>query len=111
MANYNGQRLLSRTSLFNHVVQHALFQLSLHTVLESRIQAVRLCAMQSEDSMAELNFESACELTALIRKRELKPSEAVAHALARVEALNGKLNAFCAMRAERAMAEARAMDE
>ena len=61
--------------------------------------------------MAELNFKSACELTALIRKRELKPSEAVAHALARVEALNGKLNAFCAMRAERAMAEARAMDE
>jgi hypothetical protein len=61
--------------------------------------------------MAELKFKSACELTALIRKRELKPSEAVAHALARVEALNGKLNAFCAMRAERAMAEARAMDE
>ena len=61
--------------------------------------------------MAKLNFKSACELTALIRKRELKPSEAVAHALARVEALNGKLNAFCAMRAERAMAEARAMDE
>ena len=61
--------------------------------------------------MAELNFKSASELTALIRKRELKPSEAVAHALARVEALNGKLNAFCAMRAEQAMAEARAMDE
>jgi hypothetical protein len=61
--------------------------------------------------MAELNFKSACELTALIRKRDLKPSEAVAHALARVESLNGKLNAFCAMRAERAMAEARAMDE
>ena len=61
--------------------------------------------------MAELNFKSAFELTALIRKRELKPSEAVAHALARVEALNGKLNAFCAMRAEQAMAEARAMDE
>ena len=55
--------------------------------------------------MAELNFKSACELTALIRKRKLKPSEVVAHALARVEALNGKLNAFCAMRAEQAMAE------
>ncbi len=61
--------------------------------------------------MAELNFKSAFELTALIRKREVKPSEAVAHALARVEAHNGSLNAFCAMRAEQAMAEARAMDE
>ncbi len=61
--------------------------------------------------MAELNFKSACELTALIRKGQLKPSEAVAQALARIESLNGKLNAFCAMRAERAMAEARAMDE
>ncbi|MGZ6195455.1 MAG: amidase, partial [Candidatus Binataceae bacterium] len=61
--------------------------------------------------MTELNFKSACELTALIRKREVKPSEAVAHALGRVEALNGKLNAFCATRAEQAIAEARAMDE
>ncbi|MGH7915595.1 MAG: amidase [Candidatus Binataceae bacterium] len=61
--------------------------------------------------MAELSFKSAFELTALIRKREVKPSEAVAHAIARVEALNGKVNAFCAMRAEQAMAEARAMDE
>jgi hypothetical protein len=34
--------------------------------------------------MAELKFKSACDLTALIHKRELKPSEAVAHALARV---------------------------
>jgi aspartyl-tRNA(Asn)/glutamyl-tRNA(Gln) amidotransferase subunit A len=61
--------------------------------------------------MTELNFKSACELAALIRKREVKPSEAVAHALGRVEALNGKLNAFCATRAEQAIAEARAMDE
>jgi aspartyl-tRNA(Asn)/glutamyl-tRNA(Gln) amidotransferase subunit A len=61
--------------------------------------------------MSELGFKSAVELTALIRGREVKPSEAVEHALARVEALNGKLNAFCAMRAEQAMAEARAMDQ
>jgi hypothetical protein len=32
--------------------------------------------------MAELNFKSAFDLTALIRKREAKPSEAVAHACA-----------------------------
>lgn len=61
--------------------------------------------------MAELSYKSALELTALIRGREVKPSEAVAYALTRVEALNGKLNAFCAMRAEQAMAEARAMDQ
>jgi hypothetical protein len=54
--------------------------------------------------MGELSYKSALELSALIREREVKPSEAVAHALARVEALNGKLNAFCAMRAEQAMA-------
>jgi Asp-tRNA(Asn)/Glu-tRNA(Gln) amidotransferase A subunit family amidase len=61
--------------------------------------------------MDELSFKSAFELMALIRRREVKPSEAVAHALGRVEALNGKLNAFVAMRAEQAMAEARALDE
>ncbi len=61
--------------------------------------------------MTELSFKPAFELAALIRRRELKPSEAVAHAIGRVEALNGKLNAFCAMRAEQAMAEARAIDE
>jgi Asp-tRNA(Asn)/Glu-tRNA(Gln) amidotransferase A subunit family amidase len=61
--------------------------------------------------MAELSYKSAVELAALISRRELKASEAVEHALARVETLNGKLNAFCAMRAELAMAEARAMDQ
>jgi len=59
----------------------------------------------------DLNFITAIELNALIRKREIKPSEAVAHAIARVEALNRSLGAFCAMRADKAMAEARAMDE
>ncbi|HZO80757.1 MAG TPA: amidase [Candidatus Binataceae bacterium] len=61
--------------------------------------------------MAELDFKSAFELMALIRRREVKPSEAVGHALARVETLNPRLNAFVAMRAEQAMAEARALDE
>jgi Asp-tRNA(Asn)/Glu-tRNA(Gln) amidotransferase A subunit family amidase len=61
--------------------------------------------------MAQLDFKSAFELTGLIRRREVKPSEAVAHAIARIEALNGRLNAFCAMCAEQAMDEARAMDE
>ena len=59
----------------------------------------------------DLNFMPATELSALIRRREIKPSEAVAHAIARVETLNPRLGAFCAMRAEQAMAEARALDE
>lgn len=61
--------------------------------------------------MAELEFKSAFELMALIRRREVKPSEVVAHALARAEALNGRLNAFVAMRADQATAEARSLDE
>jgi Asp-tRNA(Asn)/Glu-tRNA(Gln) amidotransferase A subunit family amidase len=61
--------------------------------------------------MAELHWKSAFELAAMIRKRELKPSDLISLTLARIETLNPKLNAFCAMRAELAIAEARAMDE
>ncbi len=61
--------------------------------------------------MTELHWKSASELAAMIRRRELKPSELMDATLARIEALNPKLNAFCAMRAEQAIAEARAMDE
>jgi Asp-tRNA(Asn)/Glu-tRNA(Gln) amidotransferase A subunit family amidase len=53
----------------------------------------------------------AHELAAMIRRRELKPSELMATTIARIERLNPKLNAFCAMRSDLAMAEARAMDE
>ncbi len=51
--------------------------------------------------MAQIHWKSAFELAALIRERELKPSELMEATLARIEALNPKLNAFCAMRAER----------
>jgi len=61
--------------------------------------------------MTELHWKPASELAAMIRRRELKPSELMDATLARIEALNPKLNAFCAMRAERALDEARAMDE
>jgi aspartyl-tRNA(Asn)/glutamyl-tRNA(Gln) amidotransferase subunit A len=61
--------------------------------------------------MNELWWGSAFDLTDLIRRRELKPSELMAVTLARIEALNPKLNAFCTMRAEQAMAEARALDD
>src|ERR1700736_1703347 len=61
--------------------------------------------------MAELHWMSAFDLAGMIRRRELKPSELVAASLSRIEALNPKFNAFCALRAEEAMAEARALDE
>jgi len=47
----------------------------------------------------------------MIRRRELKPSELMAATLSRIEVLNPKLNAFCTIRAEQAVAEARALDE
>ena len=61
--------------------------------------------------MAELHWRPAHELAAMIRRRELKPSELMEATIARIEALNPKFNAFCATRFEPAMDEARAMDE
>src|SRR6266851_5721089 len=61
--------------------------------------------------MAELHWMSAFDLAGMIRRRELKPSELVASSLSRIEALNPKFNAFCALRPEEAMAEAHALDE
>ena len=61
--------------------------------------------------MEQLHWTSAFELAALIGRRELKPSELMAATIARIEALNPSVNAFCALRASEAMAEARALDE
>ena len=43
----------------------------------------------------------------MIRCREISPVEVVANALARIEAVNPKINAFCAVFAEQAMSAAR----
>ncbi|MFZ0888424.1 MAG: amidase [Candidatus Binataceae bacterium] len=61
--------------------------------------------------MAKLHFESAFELASMIRRRELKPSELMAATLERIERLNPRLNALCALGADDAMAQARALDE
>jgi aspartyl-tRNA(Asn)/glutamyl-tRNA(Gln) amidotransferase subunit A len=61
--------------------------------------------------MTELLWRSASELAAIIRKRQLKPSELVEAAISRVESLNPRINAFCAMRTDEALAEARILDE
>ncbi|MGD0075664.1 MAG: amidase [Candidatus Binataceae bacterium] len=59
----------------------------------------------------ELYRKSAFELAALIRARQVKPSELMEATLARIAAINPKVNAFCALRADQAMAEAHALDE
>jgi aspartyl-tRNA(Asn)/glutamyl-tRNA(Gln) amidotransferase subunit A len=61
--------------------------------------------------VAELHWMPAHELAAMIRRRELKPSELMTATIARIEQLNSKFNAFCALRPDLAMAEARAMDD
>lgn len=59
----------------------------------------------------DLHFKPAYELAAMIRRRELKPSELMAATIERIEKTNPKINAFVALRIDTAMAEARAMDE
>src|ERR1035437_2234367 len=61
--------------------------------------------------MTELYWKPAHELAAMIRKRKIKPSELMELTIRRIEQTNPKLNAFCALRADAAMAEARALDE
>src|SRR5208283_3806602 len=61
--------------------------------------------------MNELYWKPAHELAAMIRKRELKAIELMDVTIRRIEQTNPKINAFCALRADDAMAEARALDE
>jgi len=53
---------------------------------------------------SELHRKPAHELAAMIRRRELKPSDLIEHTIARIEATNPRLNAFVALRAEAAQA-------
>ncbi|VDC24340.1 amidase [Pseudogemmobacter humi] len=59
-----------------------------------------------------LSERSALELTALIARREVKPSEVIAAHLDRIAAVNGAVNAVVALRdADAIMRDARAMDD
>jgi aspartyl-tRNA(Asn)/glutamyl-tRNA(Gln) amidotransferase subunit A len=60
---------------------------------------------------SDLHFKPAFELAAMIRLRELKPSELMMATIERIEKTNSKLNAFVALRADDAMKDARALDE
>jgi Asp-tRNA(Asn)/Glu-tRNA(Gln) amidotransferase A subunit family amidase len=59
---------------------------------------------------SELSWTSAVELAAAIRARRLSPVEITQAVLARIEAINPRLNAYCTVAAERALAEARAAE-
>jgi Asp-tRNA(Asn)/Glu-tRNA(Gln) amidotransferase A subunit family amidase len=55
----------------------------------------------------DLCYAPATELAARIRSRELSPVDVVANALARIEEVGERLNCFCFVFAEEALAEAR----
>jgi Asp-tRNA(Asn)/Glu-tRNA(Gln) amidotransferase A subunit family amidase len=55
----------------------------------------------------DLAWRSALEIAALIRDKQLSPVELTAALLARIEALDPRLNAFCPVTADRARAAAR----
>ncbi|HYA91707.1 MAG TPA: amidase family protein [Thermodesulfobacteriota bacterium] len=61
--------------------------------------------------MTEFWKLSGLELREMIAAKEVKPSEIMATVLARIEKLNPKLNAFCTITQDSAMAEARQADE
>lgn len=61
--------------------------------------------------MAELWRLCGLELRRMIAAKEVKPSEIMAVILARIEKLNPKLNAFCTITQDSAMAEARQADK
>ena len=60
--------------------------------------------------MDQLHFKSAVEIARLIRKREVRAIDALAHFLARVEKYNPKLNAVIWLDAGRASERAKAAD-
>src|SRR5438874_6877625 len=55
----------------------------------------------------ELCFTPATELARLIRAREVSPVEVVDAVLARIEAVNPRINAYCTVAAEPARAAAK----
>lgn len=58
----------------------------------------------------ELCYWSAARLAAAIRERRVSPVEAIEASLARIEAVNPALNAFCFVYPEEALAKARAAE-
>ena len=68
---------------------------------------------RGDSIMADLDlcYTPATELAARIRDRKLSPVELMKNALARIEAVNPKLNCFCFVFPEEALAKARAAEQ
>jgi len=64
----------------------------------------------SEPAMSEIAMKPIHELAPLIERREVSPVEVTREALARIQALDGRLHAFITLRAEQALGEARAAE-
>ena len=59
---------------------------------------------------SRIAFLPMTELARLLRARDLTPVDLTEHLIGRIEAMNGRLNAFLLVLADRAMAEARAAE-
>ena len=59
----------------------------------------------------ELCFKTAIELRDMIRQRQVSVAEVVESFLAQIDRVNPKVNAICTLHADRAMTQARKMDE
>jgi Asp-tRNA(Asn)/Glu-tRNA(Gln) amidotransferase A subunit family amidase len=58
----------------------------------------------------DLCYTSAADLAAAVRARKLSPVEVTTAVLARIEAVNPDVNAFCTVAAERALADAKSAE-
>ena len=63
-------------------------------------------AQRLHDRRVDLAFAPAHEIAAAVRRRDVSPVDVVTAALARIERVNPLVNAFVALRAEEALAEA-----
>ncbi|MFE4306697.1 amidase [Streptomyces sp. NPDC056517] len=61
--------------------------------------------------MTDLSFASATELTALIRRRELSPTELMRHTLDRISVADATINSVVALDPEGALTEAAALEQ
>ena len=61
-------------------------------------------------SASPLHYRSITELAEMLRSGETTPTRLTEHLLTRIEELNGPLNAFNLVTADRAMAEAQAAE-
>jgi Asp-tRNA(Asn)/Glu-tRNA(Gln) amidotransferase A subunit family amidase len=58
----------------------------------------------------DLCWISATELASAIRSKMISPVEATKAVLARIDSVNSRINAFCTVAADRALAEAQAAE-